>query len=65
MKCEMLFVLQQGREEAMMMNTFFKSGVSITHAHPLSHPGHIKRTLVGHMIGDPGRKIHDRYLLCL
>lgn len=61
----MLFVLQRGREEAMMMNKFFKSGVSITDAHPLNQPGHINRTLVGHMIGDPGRKIHDCCLFCL
>lgn len=50
MKSEMLFVLQTGREGAVMNNTFFTSGVSITDAHPLSHPGHINRALVGHTV---------------
>lgn len=44
----------------MMNNTFLTSGVSITDAHPLYHPGHINRALVGHMITDLGREMISR-----
>lgn len=47
----------------MVSNTFLTSGVSITDAYPLNHPGLRNRTLVGHMITDPGRKnVHENSL---
>lgn len=55
MKSEMQFVFQTEGEEALMNNTFFTSGVSITNAHPLSYCGCTNKTLVGHRKSVPGK----------